>query len=705
MSVRIKTIITITAASLIGTIFLWNFNIFYVLRNWGLYWEGLGTFYIIVGALIITTDIAVWFIFRRIAAIEQKCDSDGKMNEEDNQELLNVLRKVPRIIISVNIIGFFLGPLIKRILTAVGSGESPLNLSTLSSIIFSVSIGVYVAFIEIRLIERYFQPLQMKMGRKSVDNMVSKSWASRQAMLVATVFILVFGLFFSAGMGYLLEELLAPGNLPDVQASAAGAASEVDGVSAGSEDWEAEGSEGEGGPGGGEPGDTGVQAADAVSAASATVDARLELWERALAGEDLRLNAAHPKISVRLQEYFLKMGLLALLIGFLSVIAFRIEAGTTRKRINQLNDSLRDLAEGNVEKSERLIILQADEIGRMIHWINIFIEKQAVFFDTIKASIAGLDEASSDLKRISETAGKLDSGIGEGVRSIKNSLNIQHTALKDVSANVNQLDQTIARTNSNIENQNAAMEASSSSIEEMAASINAVAAHSKGAYDNTQILMNNAESSSAEMLELLSGIENVASSAEEVSKSISQIGKIAAQTNLLAMNAAIEAAHAGETGAGFAVVAAEIRKLAEDASRTAKGIAETSRKMNESSTSGLSRAERARESFEDIRRKVNDNASIISEISHSMQEQEIGGNEMQNAVRQLEELTREVAEISATQSGQKQNLQDSMGNLTIAAEDISRQMDNIFTLMIEFNSFVSTLSNVIDNNRELIGRL
>lgn len=108
-------------------------------------------------------------------------------------------------------------------------------------------------------------------------------------------------------------------------------------------------------------------------------------------------------------------------------------------------------------------------------------------------------------------------------------------------------------------------------------------------------------------LELITNVENLATSTQHASDSVDQVAKsatelaeagqqaikaaqalaeknkntteilefiknIAAQTNLLGLNAAIEAARAGEHGRGFAVVAEEVRKLADQSQEAVKKI-------------------------------------------------------------------------------------------------------------------------------------
>ncbi len=68
---------------------------------------------------------------------------------------------------------------------------------------------------------------------------------------------------------------------------------------------------------------------------------------------------------------------------------------------------------------------------------------------------------------------------------------------------------------------------------------------------------------SKDSMEIMHGIDDVASQMGKVEALLDDVRAIADKTNLLALNAAIEAARAGEAGRGFAVVADEVRNLSQ----------------------------------------------------------------------------------------------------------------------------------------------
>jgi methyl-accepting chemotaxis protein len=171
------------------------------------------------------------------------------------------------------------------------------------------------------------------------------------------------------------------------------------------------------------------------------------------------------------------------------------------------------------------------------------------------------------------------------------------------------------------------------------------------------------------------------------------------------MNAAIEAAHAGDVGSGFAVVASEVRKLAEDSSRSARQITEMIKDMNHSSAGGLEVTQKAMESFNRISSSVNTNSQLISEISQAMVEQEQGNKDIQQAMNLLNDLSREVTELTRVQADESDSVKVKMAELDKAAASIQTVMDRNLEIMQDVESFISDLKQLIDENRAIVNGL
>ncbi len=135
------------------------------------------------------------------------------------------------------------------------------------------------------------------------------------------------------------------------------------------------------------------------------------------------------------------------------------------------------------------------------------------------------------------------------------------------------------------------------------------------------------------------------------------IDSIAFQTNILALNAAVEAARAGESGKGFAVVASEVRALAQrsaGAAREIRGLIDASRQQTED---GSRKANAAAGIVHDVADRIDDVAAIMARIDEASHVQSNGIDEVNQAVGQIDAITRENAEKVAQASVASTELQ------------------------------------------------
>jgi methyl-accepting chemotaxis protein len=133
-------------------------------------------------------------------------------------------------------------------------------------------------------------------------------------------------------------------------------------------------------------------------------------------------------------------------------------------------------------------------------------------------------------------------------------------------------------------------------------------------------------------------ITDLSKHSREIGNIVNTITEISNQTNLLALNAAIEAARAGEHGRGFAVVADEVRKLSEEATASTNQISEIVSSIQESISKSV-------EYMNEGKTEVTNGIRIVNDAKRAF---EVIQSDMDNVLQQIIEVSAAVQQLSAS---------------------------------------------------------
>lgn len=221
--------------------------------------------------------------------------------------------------------------------------------------------------------------------------------------------------------------------------------------------------------------------------------------------------------------------------------------------------------------------------------------------------------------------------------------------------------------------QAASIQETSSTIEESSSMVHQTAQNTKEADALAKQAKEFADKGNSEMQVMLDLTQELKRSSGEISKIIKVIDEIAFQTNILSLNAAVEAARAGEAGKGFAVVAEEVRNLAQRSAQAAKDTSVIIESNIDLSEKCLAITEQVGGSLVEIKGETHKVSELLNEISTATQEQEIGINQINKAIRQMEQVLQSnamTAQSSANSAEQVAEFTNTLGAIKDALEGL-----------------------------------
>lgn len=300
------------------------------------------------------------------------------------------------------------------------------------------------------------------------------------------------------------------------------------------------------------------------------------------------------------------------------------------KPLARLQVVVAGLSQGNGDLTQRLDIESQDEIGRISHSINLFIERLQQMFIEVADSSKGIDHAVANLgEQSSSNISTLNQHTQETEQAI--------TAIEEMSATASAIAQSADEAAKLTDRTNRYAEESKQSVTGAVHSVNDLV---------TQVVS------------MSDTITRMSDDTKQINSVLQVIGDIAEQTNLLALNAAIEAARAGEQGRGFAVVADEVRALA---ARTQQSTAQ----INEMLAKLKSTTENVVNEMGSTRTRCEETAERTNHVMDTL-------NVVTDSVAQINNLNT----LVATSAMEQRQVTDEVSKNMAAIQEIIRQLNS-----------------------------
>lgn len=348
------------------------------------------------------------------------------------------------------------------------------------------------------------------------------------------------------------------------------------------------------------------------------------------------------------------MAVAAVTIAVLIAVALGITLIITQTLSSVIN-SLKDIASGEGDLTKRIDQQTQDEIGSLVKWFNLFVEKLQGIIGQVVESVNPLANVSNELTALTHQTEAMSSDQ-------LNATLVMSEAMNDMLEGIEITAESASSAANSAEEADYEAKSGKTVVQATVATINELATEVEKAGDT---------------------IRQLEADTENVGSILDVIQGIAGQTNLLALNAAIEAARAGEHGRGFAVVADEVRTLAsrtqsstkeiqaviEQLQKTARLISEVMSRGQQQANESVDKAAKTGVSLEAITHKVEVITDMNGQIASRTDTQRQTSQRIQTHVAEI----RKTAEQSAQGSKQVARFTEDLGKVTAQLEGVARQ--------------------------------
>ncbi|HAS8431604.1 TPA: methyl-accepting chemotaxis protein [Vibrio vulnificus] len=323
------------------------------------------------------------------------------------------------------------------------------------------------------------------------------------------------------------------------------------------------------------------------------------------------------------------------------------------KPIVELRTLVGELANGEGDLTQQLIVKSDDDLGKIAKSINEFIRQ----LNTMLREVQGLSSHSTT--EIHQLHTQTVSNK-EMVQQHNEEMERAATAVTEMSATAEQVSQSASHSAQLTQQAITHAQQSDNVVHSAVASVDAL---------------------NQEFEVMSSSISSMVSDVEQIHSVLGVIGGIAEQTNLLALNAAIEAARAGEQGRGFAVVADEVRALA---ARTQDSTSQ----INEMLNSLHSSSETVVTSLNDTQQRCRETSASTTQITQSL-------NEVINAINAIGETSEQIAQAASEQTKVSSEIDSNMTSMNQMVQVLDTNSQQATVSMEQLAATNQSLENIV----------
>ncbi|PIE70995.1 MAG: chemotaxis protein [Deltaproteobacteria bacterium] len=357
------------------------------------------------------------------------------------------------------------------------------------------------------------------------------------------------------------------------------------------------------------------------------------------------------------------LGIAALVVLLVAIAGYFI----TSRLIRPMSNMVGELAAFEGDLTLRFQARTKDEIGALARWFNVFLEKLQNLLGGVRGETGKIEASVGQLEHIAATVLASSQGASQQANAVAAATEALNSNMSSVAAAMEQSATNVSRV--------------ASAAEMMNTNITTIASSVRSAAEISRDGVTQAQQTSVRMGEL----DAAARAISEVTETITEISE---QTNLLALNATIEAARAGEAGKGFAVVANEIKELAHQTAAATGNIRDKIDGVQQTANASIA-------AINEIVTLINTINEIITDVTHSVDQQSITTQEIAENIHQASQGLNEVNENVSQGSVFADSINREIMGVNEAGKEIVAQGEDLNEQAEALNALVEKLKQMV----------